>query len=324
MFVYFGIKNSPGTYWFPVIYANNDAYYPDENLTNGTTWLCNIPDGVSTVDMRYLVYDYYGDMLQSRDLYGVFITENRTHTYDWTNNQMVTSGEDSGGSTWLQVYGPYVISVARTTAISQNWVQVYGPYVISVARTTEISQNWVQVYGPYVISVGRSTAISGEWVPVGDTYTISIYSSGSTGALGIVTTSITSGQKGKVYSYTLQASGGTTPYTWSIVSGSLPTGLSLSTAGKISGTPTELATTGKSVTIKVTDANGDSITKSFSVIIQNAETSTEEERTNWPLIIGVGAGITAIGAFALIKNKDKNKPATSTAKGRTRNVVSTK
>jgi len=45
------------------------------------------------------------------------------------------------------------------------------------------------------------------------------------------------------YSATLTASGGTLPYTWSIASGSLPTGLSLnSSTGTISGTPTATGT----------------------------------------------------------------------------------
>ena len=39
------------------------------------------------------------------------------------------------------------------------------------------------------------------------------------------------------YSETLSATGGTPPYTWSMASGSLPTGLSLSSSGVISGTP---------------------------------------------------------------------------------------
>jgi hypothetical protein len=44
---------------------------------------------------------------------------------------------------------------------------------------------------------------------------------------------------GVPYSYTFAATGGTTPRTWSIVSGSLPTGLTLNpSTGTISGTMT--------------------------------------------------------------------------------------
>jgi len=44
------------------------------------------------------------------------------------------------------------------------------------------------------------------------------------------------------YSVTLAATGGTTPYTWSINTGSPPPGLNLSAGGVISGTPTEAGT----------------------------------------------------------------------------------
>ncbi|HTO45284.1 MAG TPA: putative Ig domain-containing protein [Burkholderiales bacterium] len=45
-------------------------------------------------------------------------------------------------------------------------------------------------------------------------------------------------QVGVPYSFTLTATGGTPPYAWSLASGSLPAGLSLSASGLISGTPT--------------------------------------------------------------------------------------
>ncbi len=83
----------------------------------------------------------------------------------------------------------------------------------------------------------------------------------------ITTTSVPAGQVSVAYSTTLQATEGTTPYTWSITSGSLPVGLTLSAGGTISGTPT---TTGSSsFTVKVTDSGSPatSATASFSITI---------------------------------------------------------
>lgn len=57
------------------------------------------------------------------------------------------------------------------------------------------------------------------------------------------------------YDQSLTANGGTTPYTWSITSGTLPAGLSLdASAGTVSGTPTAAGTA--NVTFQVTDAGG--------------------------------------------------------------------
>ncbi|HLJ47001.1 MAG TPA: putative Ig domain-containing protein [Bryobacteraceae bacterium] len=68
------------------------------------------------------------------------------------------------------------------------------------------------------------------------------------------TTTLPSGTVGTAYSQTLSASSGTPPFSWSVSSGTLPDGLSLSSDGVLSGTPT---TAGSSTfTIRVTDANG--------------------------------------------------------------------
>jgi len=61
--------------------------------------------------------------------------------------------------------------------------------------------------------------------------------------LSVTTTSLPNGQVNSSYSAGLAASGGQTPYVWSISTGTLPPGLTLSSAtGVISGTPTEAGT----------------------------------------------------------------------------------
>lgn len=73
-------------------------------------------------------------------------------------------------------------------------------------------------------------------------------------SLVIVTPGLPGGAVGQPYSVRLQASGGTLPYTWSILEGSLPSGIQLNAlTGEISGTPTQVGTT--LVTIQVTDSS---------------------------------------------------------------------
>ena len=67
------------------------------------------------------------------------------------------------------------------------------------------------------------------------------------------------------YTHILNATGGTPPYTWSKISGSLPFGLSLSPAGVISGLPEDYDTF--SFTVQITDDVGATATKSFSLFI---------------------------------------------------------
>lgn len=89
-------------------------------------------------------------------------------------------------------------------------------------------------------------------------------------ALSITTTSVPGGQVSSSYSAFLVASGGTTPYTWSITSGSLPTGLSLSSAGQISGTPTATGTSSFTVQVMDSSSPAQSSTKSLSITISTA------------------------------------------------------
>ncbi|MBI5741060.1 MAG: putative Ig domain-containing protein [Nitrospirae bacterium] len=80
----------------------------------------------------------------------------------------------------------------------------------------------------------------------------------------ITTPSLPAGTRGAAYSQTLTASNGQPPYTWSIVSGSLPPGVSLSsTTGVISGTPTTSNT--YSFTVHVLETNGTTATRDFSI-----------------------------------------------------------
>jgi len=89
----------------------------------------------------------------------------------------------------------------------------------------------------------------------------------------IITPSVSDGGVGVAYSQTLAATGGTTPYTWSIASGTLPDGLLLdSSSGIISGTPISPGTW--NFTIQVTDSEGDVATADLSIIVTAVFIST--------------------------------------------------
>ena len=71
------------------------------------------------------------------------------------------------------------------------------------------------------------------------------------------------------YTTALSATGGTLPYSWSVVSGSLPAGLTLASAtGVISGTPTAQGTYPFSA--QVEDASGTKASAGFSILIDAA------------------------------------------------------
>lgn len=71
------------------------------------------------------------------------------------------------------------------------------------------------------------------------------------------------GYVGTAFSHTFQVSGGKSAYSWSATG--LPAGISLSTSGVLSGTPTTAATYNATITVK--DANNKTATRSVSVVI---------------------------------------------------------
>ncbi|MEI7908716.1 MAG: putative Ig domain-containing protein [Verrucomicrobiota bacterium] len=86
----------------------------------------------------------------------------------------------------------------------------------------------------------------------------------------ISTSSLPTGTQNAAYSQTLAATGGTAPYTWSLCSGNLPSGMSLNSSGIISGTPTAATTT--SFTVQVTGANTLSSRTVFTLTIGVTQT----------------------------------------------------
>ena len=86
----------------------------------------------------------------------------------------------------------------------------------------------------------------------------------------ITTTSLSQATIKTAYSATLAATGGSGTYTWSVSSGTLPAGLTLSAAGAISGTPTS------------------SGLSSFTIQVEDSETSPE--MATQPLTLAVSGG----------------------------------
>ncbi len=91
------------------------------------------------------------------------------------------------------------------------------------------------------------------------------WSSSTPPSVMVTTTSLPNANHAAPYSASLSASGGSAPYSWSLSGGALPTGLSLSSSGVISGVANTIGTASFSVT--ATDSQGHQASGTLSIAV---------------------------------------------------------
>jgi hypothetical protein len=162
---------------------------------------------------------------------GATVTITATLTHD-TNNQ---------GVTWT-LSGPGQLSGNTTTSVVYT-----APANISTAATATVT----------------ATSIANSSITATESITLNA-------VLTIATTSLPAGTLQTSYNTFVDATGATGTFTWSVIAGSLPPGLtfqtsSTSTSAEITGTPTVLGT--YKFTVQVTDSAGTTVTQALSITI---------------------------------------------------------
>ena len=146
----------------------------------------------------------------------------------------------------------------------------------------------------------------------GTTYTFSVFAvigknwqsqpaSTAFTTLAITTTSLPSGKVNESYHATLTASGGvpfgsghSTYYTWKLSKGTLPTGVTLTSKGILSGKVTSKAMKFSGLVFKVTDKTGATLTtQTLSINIEKQDTDTFLGSSSDPAVTGQGVTFTA-------------------------------
>jgi hypothetical protein len=138
---------------------------------------------------------------------------------------------------------------------------------------------------------------SNFWVDV-----VFSYNAVAASSLAVSTQSLPAGTQNIAYNQSLAAVGGTSPYSWSLLSGTLPSGLSLSSGGQISNTPTSFGTS--RFTVQATDSGVPAQTAtqalSISVVEASDPQNTSELIGDYALsfkgVTGRGGGSSVFGA----------------------------
>jgi hypothetical protein len=199
----------------------------------------------------------------------------------------------------------YTSSNTVTVTNPGNQTSTVGTAVSLQIQATDSAGGQTLTYSatglPAGLSISSSSGLISGTPTTAGTSSITVTATDTTGASGsasftwtvtpapleVTTTSLPGATLGSAYSATLAATGGTPPYSWSVTSGSLPPGLSLSSSGTISGTPAEAGM--YSLTIQAADSSSprQTATAQLSITVGGCTTSITGSHTG-QIVVGKG------------------------------------
>jgi hypothetical protein len=222
--------------------------------------------------------------LQGNSLYITGLNSgNTTVTICQSNNTSVcgTAAITVGGSTnstgTLSLSNPSpIINIGQTQNITISGGSSSSYYISSISNPSiagvNITGSNLSLTGISAGTTNLSICQTGNSTCASLTAIVSSTGlSATSSTVSFITTTFPSGVIGQAYTSQIQAQGGAGNYTYTLTSGSLPTGLTMSAAGLIAGTPTVAGTS--NITVTAADSSNVSAVNAFSIVI-NATAST--------------------------------------------------
>jgi hypothetical protein len=191
-------------------------------------------------------------------------------SFTWTITSTVTVTNPGSRSNLLgMTIAPLATTATGTTpGATVTWSATGLPFGLSINAATGAITGTPNAAGTYSVTI-TATDSSGSTGAAGFTWTIT-----RAAGLSVTTVSLAAAEVRTGYSQTLAATGGTAPYSWSVTTGVLPTGLSLKgTTGTISGKPAAGAKT-TTFGVTVTDSSGQTAARSYTIAVTAASVGT--------------------------------------------------
>ena len=208
-----------------------------------------------------------------------------------------------------------VLAVNQTQSITISGGS--GSYYISSisnpsALTLNISGSQLNLTGVALGSSTVSLCQTGNSNCASLTVTVNTTGSNSSSSSSVTfaTASLPDAVLGQNYSYQLQAQGGAGSYTYFLPSGSLPSGITLSTSGLLQGTPTVASTS--SFTLEVMDSGGTSQNLNFNITVDAASLGVPAPTANSGTYVN-GELINENGTVSIVYNGTKTPFANAPA-----------
>lgn len=274
-------------------WIKNDTFNPDFRVVLGRVDIKLDPSlgGPDSINVQALttVRSKQQSWADARSWADWFSTDDLGHTDAWHYNgpAYLTMGERFADS-MIDLLGAGPQIDITTHPQSQTVTEGANVSLTVVATGDQLTYQW------QVTSLGGSSWSNISWA-VSSTLSLTNVDSGDTGDYRVVitdsasdsvtsntaslqvgtagtvptitTTTLPSAIIGTAYTNTLQATGGDGALAWTVVSGSLPSGLGLGSSGLLSGTPSGSAGT-SNFTVRVTDVDSDYDEQALSLTVQ--------------------------------------------------------
>ena len=200
------------------------------------------------------------------------VTDSQGNTADDALNFVIAaytpvdlSGSVSGQSDTVATYAgtktitPDYSSLATSGGlgtITYSWARISGSTAISANASTTKTTSFAATCPPNstISALFRLTATDGT---SSDTFDVTVQLQNTYIEPSLSGTLTARSTRSVAYSNGLTVNNGLAAFTWAIISGTLPTGLTInSSTGVISGTPTDTSYTTRNITVQVTDGQG--------------------------------------------------------------------
>jgi IPT/TIG domain/Putative Ig domain len=201
-----------------------------------------------------------------------------------------------------QTYAAQLVAIWGGAPLTWSVASGTLPPGLSLSDNTGLLSGSPQASGEFNFSIRVTADTTPPISALSRPLKIVVKKAGAATNLRIITTRLASGTDKTLYDATLSAVGGNTPYTWSVASGALPPGVTLSSsAGILAGTPTSSGSFSFTVDAKDSSHPTETATQALSISIGSSTSQLGISTSSLPsgeVQSTYGAALTATGGTA--------------------------